>query len=363
MIAMDTPTGDEGLRLRGRPGRDADASAAAPGWRPLAGAALLDRLRVTGRARPPADPTTAVDLRTFLERGLDGSVGRAVDPAPVSGPVDVVTKDRLTRALSCPAHRSAGGFGDRLFTQPLACGALVDVLFRQLVTVGSIGDAMVDAMDGLALDERQAPLVAWIRELPRTERAELRAEVDRQADGLRRRWPALDPSWFPRTQEVLRAPLVDGRIELSARVDLAVGRPAEDVASVAVVEVKSGVRRPGHRLDLHFYALIETLRSTVPPFAVATYYSRTGELDVEPVTPELLVGAARRCLAGIRAMGPAAGDHGPSTADGYCAACLEHPLRTVAPVGGGAPVPLADVSDAGEAGTDTVVAFPRERAA
>lgn len=303
----------------------------------------------------------AGELRAFLERGLATVVAETCGSA-ATGPVSVVTKDRLTRALSCAFHRSDRQFGGRPFTRPLACGALVDVLFRQLVTVGSIGEAMTDAMDGLAIDDHQGPLVSWIRGLPRAELAELGAEVDRQADGLRTRWPTLDPSWLPRTQEVLRVPLAGGRFELSARVDLAIGRPSEDVASVALVEVKSGTRRPGHRVDLHFYALAEALRSPNPPFAVAVYYSRTGELDVEPVTPELLADAARRCLSGIRAIAAADGGRGSVTSDAYCATCLEHPLRTLAPAGG-PDAPVEAVADVRVPGPDTVVPFPRGQAA
>ena len=35
---------------------------------------------------------------------------------------------------------------------------------------------------------------------------------------------------------------------------------------------------------------------------VATYYTRTGELDVDPVTEELLVGAVRRTIVGTRSL-------------------------------------------------------------
>ena len=106
--------------------------------------------------------------------------------------------------------------------------------------------------------------------------------------------------------------LAGGAVELSARVDLAVGRPAEERASVAIVEIKSGARRIEHRADVHFYALVEALRNPAPPFVVATYYTRTGELDVDPVTEELLEAAGRRTLAGIRAMSERSdGGNGP----------------------------------------------------
>ena len=142
-------------------------------WTPLAGDALLDRLRVTGRPRPLADPDRAVLLRETIERGLaQGTVanqGGRRDQSPSPTPL-VITKDRLTRALSPGVHHDAIGFGVQPPTTPMACGALIDVLFRQLVTIGSIGDPMSDGLAALALDDRQAHLIAWIDSLSRTER-------------------------------------------------------------------------------------------------------------------------------------------------------------------------------------------------
>jgi hypothetical protein len=238
----------------------------------------------------------------------------------------VVTKDRLTRVLACEAHHLASEFGDRPPTMAMACGALIDVLFRQLVTVGFIGDPVADGLAALSVDDHQRDLVSWIEGRSALQRDELQAEVERQAGGLVRRWPALDPGWMPRTQEAMRVGLAGGAVELSARVDLAIGRPTDDEASVAVVEVKSGVRRIEHRTDLHFYALIESLRSPAPPFVVATYYTRTGELDVEPVSEELLVAAGRRTLAGIHRLRDLADGVEPTrTPNGLCGSCAALP--------------------------------------
>jgi hypothetical protein len=305
----------------------------------LAGAGLLERLRDTGRPRPRTDPDLVVRLRTGLEQGLlsDGH-GPAEDPSTTgaSGPPWavatatgggpptplVVTKDRLTRVLACEAHYVATEFGERPFSVPMACGALVDALFRQLVTVGSITDPMADGLAALAVDGNQDDLVAWVERLPASGRDELRLEVERQAEGLRQRWPSLDPAWLPRTQESMRVRLAGARVELSARADLTIGRPAGDEGSVAIVEIKSGARRIEHRADLHFYALVETLRSPAPPFVVATYYTRTGELDVEPITEELLLGAARRTLIGIRRLAALAAGSEPGRTPGWlCGRC------------------------------------------
>ena len=121
---------------------------------------------------------------------------------------------------------------------------------------------------------------------------------------LVRRWPALEPAWLPRTHEAMRVRLCRrcGRSS-SARVDLAVGRPGR--ASRRRSPSSSSSRAPGgleHRADLHFEALVETLRHSAPPFVVATYYTSTGELDVDPITEELLTTAARRVVAGVHAL-------------------------------------------------------------
>jgi hypothetical protein len=238
------------------------------GWRPLAGDALLERLRVTGRPRPAVDPELAARIRDTMEQGLTADL--ASGAATGHPPKLVVTKDRLTRVLACERHQVVSEFGDREPTAALACGALID--------------------------------------------------------GLRHRWPDLSPGWLPRTQETMRVGLVGGAVELAGRVDLALGGPSVDEASVALVEIKAGTRRVEHRAELHFYALVETLRSLTPPFVVATYYTRTGELDTDPVTAELLAAAARRTQAGARSLlGLAQGLEPRRTPNGLCGVCAALP--------------------------------------
>ena len=354
-----------------RPGRGQDAGGRGPGrtaWsagpQPLAGAALLDRLRVTGRARPEADPVLVADLRAHL--GLDLATG---DPGR-DGPV-VVTGPRLTRALTCAPHAVPDAVDGCEPTLALACGALIDVLFRQLVTTGSLGTGFDDGLDALSVDGRRTGLVGWIGALAPAERAELRSEVDRQVEGLRHRWPTLDPAWLPRTKECLRVPSAGGAFELVARVDLAVGRRVPDQASVALVDVTSGALRSAHAADRRFHALVETLRSGVPPFAVATYSTRTGELAVDPVTTHLLVMAARRCRAGLEVLvGSGAGGRSVGSSAPWCVTCADEPLGAAVPaaVGTPDPEPLLMAGARGAAAPDrprvgAVIALPEERAA
>jgi hypothetical protein len=242
----------------------------------------------------------------------------------------VVTRERLARALCCCAHDEGPLYGEREPSVALACGALLSVLFRQQVTVGTVGDPMTDGIAALSLDHQRADLVSWIEGLTGPAREELREEVERQAGALARRWPPLEASWLPRTHESMQVGFAVGSVVLSARVDLAIGRPAEREASVAVLELVSGARRAVHRADRHFAALLETLRHSASPFVVATYYTSSGELDVEGVTEELLTTAARRVIAGVhvlRAHDRVAGSH-PSPVP-FCASCSVSPWEAV----------------------------------
>ena len=147
-------------------------------------------------------------------------------------------------------------------------------------------------------------------------------EVDRHASSIATAWSVPSPAWMPRTQERLEVPLAGGRVLLTGVVDLALGAPAGEKASVCIVEVKSGARRLEHRGDLHFYAVLETLRSGASPFRIATYYSRTGELDAEDVGEDVIVGSMHRVLAGtISACRLAAGTELDRTPNPLCAWC------------------------------------------
>jgi hypothetical protein len=287
------------------------------GWEPLAGDALLDRLRFTGRARPRSDSDLVERLRAVIERGLG-----ADDLAQVDGPRIVVTTGRLAHVLACHIHRRGPQSDTRQPTVALACGVLMDVLFRQLVTIGTIEDPIRDGLDALAIDGRHHALLGWIGQLAPSNRVMLDAEVQRQTLDLIDRWPKLDPRWLPRSRLALRVEMFGGAVELSTHVDLAIGRPSPNVSSVGFVDVRSGRRRPGHRDDRHFAVLVDTLRSPAPPFVVATYYTRTGELDVDPVSEDLLFAAARRTAEGLRRMyRPTAEELASLGPDRRCSAC------------------------------------------
>jgi hypothetical protein len=294
----------------------------APAFRPPGGADLLQRLRGHGTIRPAVDPGLAGGLRDWLEDGLADVAGEVSDGAlPVR-----VSKDGLTGVLTCEAHLVARRSAARVISEEMARGSLVDALFRQWVTTGRLDEPWSDALGAVAVGGDPDGIAGFLDGLAPERRAALAEEIGEHAAGLVARWPVPSPMWLPRTQERVVVPLVGGRVVMNGVVDLAFGGPAGERASVCVVELKSGRRRVEHRGDLHFYALLETLRSGAPPFRIATYYTRTGELDVEAVTEDVLLSALQRVLAGaVRLTRLAGGGEPARTPNGLCAWCSDLP--------------------------------------
>jgi len=90
-----------------------------------------------------------------------------------------------------------------------------------------------------------------------------------------------------------------GTIEMSGKVDLQVGKPSGRESRLLIVDFKSGNRSHHHRDDLRFYAVVQTLRQSVPPRKLVTYYLDYAESEVEDVTEGTLQAGLTRALEGI----------------------------------------------------------------
>ena len=305
----------------------------------------LDLLRLPGRPRLTVEPGLVDHVRSRLVAAL-GPASRSPEeldrrepshrgpagpaPAAVALPRTVLTRSVVNQALACPAHGTvpvaANRSSDEIDTA-LVRAALVRALFRQLVTVGSIGDPLADGLEALEADPSRAPLARWVRALPRDRRDLLARDVARHARQLASHWCPPAPAWLPRTAVRLRATLGTSGFELAGHVDLVVGEPSPDRASVALVSLRTGDRSPVHELDRRLAALAHTLSQGVPPFAVATFYSATGTLAVEAVDLAMLERAGDRVAAAARRV---VGEHQPDddatrSEDARCPWCGDPP--------------------------------------
>jgi len=259
---------------------------------------VLARLRGDATCRRTVDPGLAGGLRAWLEDGVAHFA-----PTCPSGAEPLLVDARSLRAAFGGAPLPPAVDGNREITVPLARGAMVGTLFRQLVVTGRIGDPASDALDGLEAGGSEA-IASFVRRLPAGERAVLVQVVAEHAQIMRSQWSAVAPAWLPKVGERMSAPLAGGGIVLFGATDLVLGAPSGGLASVCLVDVRSGARRPEHRGDRCWIALLETLRSGAVPFRVATYYSATGEIDIEDTRDELLASTVQRTIEGISLLSP-----------------------------------------------------------
>jgi hypothetical protein len=63
---------------------------------------------------------------------------------------------------------------------------------------------------------------------------------------------------------------------------------------VVITDLKTGIDYPEHREEVRYYALLETLKTGVPPIRVASYYLDGGWFQPEDVNEDVLRSAVRR---------------------------------------------------------------------
>ena len=156
-------------------------------------------------------------------------------------------------------------------------------------------------------------LADWLYRCDDAERAELRSLAVSRVTDFWEGWPPLRPQWYPTTESRCRVELCGGKLQLSGKFDLTLGRPEGQRAGKVIVDLKTGRRhRSAHREDLRFYALLETLKLGTPPRTLATYYLESAEIDAEDVTEELLEVALNRTVDGIGRYAELHGYPGPA---------------------------------------------------
>jgi hypothetical protein len=245
---------------------------------------VLQAIRGEPRLRPLVDLGLAGGLREWLE---DGLCALPLDP------------DRELVVSKRTLH-PGGGTNGVAVGPAIALGALIEVLFRQYVTVGRIDNPLTDGLNALELDPHRSEIVRFIHNLQGEQLQTFRDELETQAAILVSRWPRLQSGWLPRTNERVMVPLAGGKVVLIGVLDLVVGSPSSGRSSIGLVEVRSGRPRRQDRDDLCFSVLLETLRSGAPPFRAATFYTRTGTVEIEDVCDELLASEVIRILERLK---------------------------------------------------------------
>ena len=259
---------------------------------------VVDDLMARDRPRPTFDPAVAAALRARLEDTLAPLAAGLDDPLWVS-------KTALAQVHTCEANYLAERAWNG-WSVSMAQGEVAHRAIQLSVALDRDCDTtpleLVDhAMDDLAANEAGS-LGGFLATLPPAGRGELRADATNAVSTFLECWPPLPASWWPRTELPVRVELCGGKVVLSGKIDLCLGRAVGREARCLFVDLKTGGHYPSHLDDLRFYALIQTLRIGVPPFRVASYYLDSASFAPEDVTEETLEIAALRTEHGARQM-------------------------------------------------------------
>ena len=171
-------------------------------------------------------------------------------------------------------------------------------------------DMAMDAYVGE--DEASGSLGRYLQSASYLEQAELRAHANDVVVLFFECFPPLLREWRPRTDTPIVVSFCGERISLRGRPDLAFGQARGDEAGVVIVDLKTGRSYPQHLDDLRFYALLQTLKTGVPPYRVASYYLDSATFHAEDVTPATLEVAAGRTVDGVRKIVRLLQDVGPA---------------------------------------------------
>lgn len=282
------------------------------------------------------EPALVEAARSHLEAAAAAWAG-----AMPAGEVVRVTKDAVAGVRRCEARHlaelairasqdAAGGRAGDALPPALVRGRLLDALFRQVATTGVVGpDPVADAVAAGRAEDRCEG--SGLDDLDDADRQQVSDEVAAAAERLVADWPVLPHGAGVRTQERVLVTLAGGRVVLSGRPDLAVGRPTLHRAGVLVVEAKSGSFRPAHLEELRFYALLETLRWGVAPFRAVVWCLGDGRIEAVDVDADVVWSEVLRVADAItRLTRLAAGEAPRTSANPLCPSC---PLLSECPDG------------------------------
>ena len=258
-------------------------------------------IELLGRGDTEAGVPFPDDLAAGLEAELEEALSPLADrlEASMGGERLWVSKHTLTGIHGCEAHHVA--------TQDTFSWSVANIRGQvahkaielaihwrgEPVPADLVDDAITRIADG---DSGAGTFLAG---LPEADRAQLRSEATDLVTKFQECFPPLKAGWRPVSESRAHVELLGGAVVLSGKVDLTLGKLDPGRANKVIIDLKSGMPVAGHREDLRFYALLETLRLGVPPRMLATYYLDAARAQPEPVTVPLLEAALLRTVDGV----------------------------------------------------------------
>lgn len=149
--------------------------------------------------------------------------------------------------------------------------------------------------------EKESGFASSWEELGMVSQSDLRTSMISRATAFLDSFPPLRPEWNPRFEESMITRI--GKLTLSARPDLILGRPRADLTqSIIVCDFKTGALRDEYEEEAGYYGLVATLKYGVAPYKSFIYSLASCENSGnEFITRDRLFAAADRVIAGCKA--------------------------------------------------------------
>lgn len=244
----------------------------------------------------PVPAGSVAALRAELEERLAPVVARMPE-----GSTLFVGKSGLHQLDTCEGRWQAEASGRFRWTVPSARGTVA----HKAIELGANwrGEAdpcrLVDEATARLADDPSA-LGTFLRSLSTVELAELRRDAVAFVTAFEECFPPLKGRWRPVVDGTSKVALGGGRVVLSGRPDLTLGRAAD--GGKVVIDLKTGRPTRHHVDDLRFYALVDACKVGIAPRRLATVYLDAGEPVAEPVTAGVLEAATERVVRSVEAM-------------------------------------------------------------
>ncbi len=251
-------------------------------------------------AAPDERPTFAPSLRDVLMAELEDGLAEIAPELTTDDPL-FVSKRALSNVHGCELRHVVERGAEFAWNATIARGSVAHKAIELSVHWRGEPDPLDMVDEAMArLANGTDGLADWLSTCPEGERAELRALANERVVTFFECFPPLKARWVPVTEGRLRTDLLGGRVVLSGRTDLSLGRAIGSTAGKVIIDLKTGAFSPSHLDDLRFYALVETLRLGTPPRLLASYYLDSGRAHPEAVTEGLLHAAVERTIDGAR---------------------------------------------------------------
>lgn len=254
-------------------------------------ARTFDQLLTVGGSRPTCPPGLVAELNSMIITGTRDALERWTESSLW------LSKSQLETVLRCEGQAVANALES---SGGLRLATAVGIVSHRAVQIAhthpgrTVDDYVRYALAGAREEEAFAEFYAAAD--PGVQ-SDLLVSASSMVARFLDSFPPLDATWTPRFEESIQARL--GRLTLSCRPDLVLGRPRPDLRqTMFLCDFKTGSLGEHHVDEARFHALISTLRNGCPPFRSTVYSLASGEWCDSSVTPETLREAAHRVIEG-----------------------------------------------------------------